>query len=666
MAALTSFIFLTALPLWPSSSASLSSSHADLPVDIQPVPMSPPPKPVIVPRRSSRPSNKVTSRTVMHVPHATASPVAPPYMATGEILPVNAAVSTPTRVTVIPRALSRPSSKKDIQLRNPLSKMNTNVVIHKHRLQSSTVNADVPPWAPFVPSSEASLPIVQKGSSSSLMTNGATSPCTYAMTFQHTTAIRRQSSLQHLTNGTDLSCFLPATTSAEVSGFNNALSPPARKSKIFTRLFSTLFPPTAPVFYHASGKVHPFDKAQPLGILPRQPRYALPSDQSRTSVCPPSCACYGHPATLNCQTRGLQTFPTTIPPHASRLLLQNNAITTLGHRTNVVHSAATSLLLFSNNLTIIEPSAFEAYSRLLELDLGANPSLRWIPPGAFSGLRALHSLHLYRCGLQELPDGVFLGLNKLQYLYLQHNELRYLQDDVFLGLPSLTHLFLHSNHLVGLAPRSFSGVPRLDTLLLHDNRLRSLRGALFANSPQLASLFLFDNHLAEISGSTLRHLGSLRYLRLGGNAWACDCRALPLWSWLRAFEGSASRAECAGPGTFTGRVLSELPPTTFLACPGLHAGPQSSGLAGPLASAVGSPLPPSATPCISQALPQSPSHPSGGQAQVVKQGGASPCPTQWHPSLAGAGLQRGIGARWLAPRANAIITMAVLAAFLVT
>ncbi|XP_078278805.1 reticulon-4 receptor-like 1 isoform X2 [Rhinoraja longicauda] len=268
--------------------------------------------------------------------------------------------------------------------------------------------------------------------------------------------------------------------------------------------------------------------------------------------------------TVTCQSHGFTTIPEGIPANSERIFLQNNRITLL-LRNNFSPSTVT-LWLYSNNITFIDPEAFQGFSLLEELDLGDNRHLRFLDAETFSGLEKLHSLHLYSCGLTFLPNGIFEGLHNLQYLYLQDNHIEYLQDDLFLELVNLTQLFLHGNKLLSLSQNTFRGLVNLDRLLLHQNRLHWVNKQAFHDLRRLTILYLFNNSLSLLPGECLAELGSLQYLRLNGNPWECSCKARSLWEWLQRFSGSSSSVVCDSPRDVQGKDLKVLSARLFKNC----------------------------------------------------------------------------------------------------
>ncbi|KAL0994829.1 hypothetical protein UPYG_G00127690 [Umbra pygmaea] len=283
-----------------------------------------------------------------------------------------------------------------------------------------------------------------------------------------------------------------------------------------------------------------------------------------SSSCPRDCICYTAPSTVSCQAHNFLSVPEEIPAQSERVFLQNNKIQRLlrGH----FSPTTTMLWLYSNNISYIQATTFHGFTLLEELDLGDNRHLRALASDTFQGLSRLHALHLYHCGLLSLPPGIFEGLSSLQYLYLQDNQLEFLEDDLFVDLLNLSHLFLHGNKLWSLHQNTFRGLGVLDRLLLHKNRLQWVHRLAFHDLRRLTTLYLFNNSLTELSGSCLALLPALEYLRLNDNPWECDCKALPLWDWLRRFKGSTSSLGCVSPPELQGRDLKGLKKEDLPSC----------------------------------------------------------------------------------------------------
>ncbi|XP_041038043.1 reticulon-4 receptor-like 2 [Carcharodon carcharias] len=272
-----------------------------------------------------------------------------------------------------------------------------------------------------------------------------------------------------------------------------------------------------------------------------------------TSPCPLLCTCYQAPLTVSCQSRGLGRVPEPLPAAGARLFLQNNLIVELGPGS--FPSNVSLLWLHSNSISRVRPGALRGLARLEELDLGDNPQLRALEPGTFAGLSRLRTLRLHRCGLALLPLGLFAGLRGLRYLYLQDNRIPGLRPGLFSDLSRLSHLFLHGNRLRRLQAGAFGGLRGLDRLLLHRNLIGLVQAGAFGGLRGLDTLFLSHNRLARLPGPALLPLPSLRFLRLDGNPWACDCRARGLRGWFGAYPGASSALTCSSPPGRKGRDL---------------------------------------------------------------------------------------------------------------
>ncbi|CAD7674013.1 unnamed protein product [Nyctereutes procyonoides] len=283
--------------------------------------------------------------------------------------------------------------------------------------------------------------------------------------------------------------------------------------------------------------------------------------------CPGACVCYNEPkVTTSCPQQGLQAVPADIPASSQRVFLHGNRIVHVPAAGFRACRNLTILWLHSNALARIDAAAFTGLALLEQLDLSDNAQLRAVDPATFRGLSRLHTLHLDRCGLRELGPGLFRGLAALQYLYLQDNGLQALPDDAFRDLGNLTHLFLHGNRIPSVPERAFRGLHSLDRLLLHQNRVARVHPHAFRDLGRLMTLYLFANNLSALPAEVLAPLRALQYLRLNDNPWVCDCRARPLWAWLRQFRGSSSELPCSLPPRLAGRDLKRLAATDLEGC----------------------------------------------------------------------------------------------------
>ena len=144
-------------------------------------------------------------------------------------------------------------------------------------------------------------------------------------------------------------------------------------------------------------------------------------------------------------------------------------------------------------ITKLKANLFQNLSNCENLILDGN-QITEIEPGAFNGLVKLKKLHLNRNQL-ILKPAIFNGLAKLKELRLEQNELESLEPETFSGLSSLTHLSLDRNKLTFLEPGIFSGLSSLTSLSLDDNKLTTIDAGPFKDLPRPLSLSLRDNPL---------------------------------------------------------------------------------------------------------------------------------------------------------------------------
>ncbi len=132
---------------------------------------------------------------------------------------------------------------------------------------------------------------------------------------------------------------------------------------------------------------------------------------------------------------GLTEIPKDILPHAKRVVLDHNQITSLS------------------------PGDLITLGNCYNLELRYN-LISTINPGTFTGLNSLHKLNLESNKLTTIPSGTFIGLHSLERLDLDQNQLSSLEKDSFSGLYSLQELNLALNMFTTLLPEPFLNLPR--------------------------------------------------------------------------------------------------------------------------------------------------------------------------------------------------------------
>ncbi|XP_017866873.1 PREDICTED: protein slit isoform X1 [Drosophila arizonae] len=148
-------------------------------------------------------------------------------------------------------------------------------------------------------------------------------------------------------------------------------------------------------------------------------RMKLSGECRMDSDCPSMCQCEG--TTVDCAGRGLKEIPRDIPLHTTELLLNDNELGRInsdGLFGRLPHLV--KLELKRNQLTGIEPNAFEGASRIQDLQLGEN-KIKEISNKMFLGLHQLKTLNLYDNQISCVMPGSFEHLNSLTSLNLASN-----------------------------------------------------------------------------------------------------------------------------------------------------------------------------------------------------------------------------------------------------
>ncbi|XP_060705264.1 chondroadherin-like [Hemiscyllium ocellatum] len=341
---------------------------------------------------------------------------------------------------------------------------------------------------------------------------------------------------------------------------------------------------------------------------------------SAPNQCPQGCTCihYHH---ASCVNFSLSDLPIELPKATVRLTLNSGQMPVIPRDSFLNNFNLKALQLRNSNIQQISPGAFKGLSKLRTLHVVGNnietlqtssfgniTGLRLlslqhnlianIMPGAFSSLRRVISLDLSYNNLAVLMDQTFIGLRALLWLHLGNNRIAVISSKAFEDNRSLRLLSLESNRLTAVPTKAMDSFSRLSSLSLSDNIIPRLSSGTFGPGLRyLESLHLDNTSLAEISSgafSMFRNLKvlsmrsnrlvtlsfskdfeSIRWLRLGGNPWKCDCGL----RWLRDMllrQNAKDQVKCISPSAQTGKLLVKVE-LQYLTCPyNLYASTTSS------------------------------------------------------------------------------------------
>ncbi|KAL1131266.1 hypothetical protein AAG570_010884 [Ranatra chinensis] len=224
-----------------------------------------------------------------------------------------------------------------------------------------------------------------------------------------------------------------------------------------------------------------------------------------------------------------------------KILLQENAISSMADRAfvgliSLQHLNASSnrlvalppelfqstrnlreIFLHNNSISVLAPGLLEGLDQLLVLDLSFNElTSAWVNRDTFSGLVRLVILNLGHNQLTKVDSHVFQDLYSLQILNLEHNEIEFIAEGAFMALSNLHALTLSKNKIATVESYHFAGLYVLNQLFLDHNMITNIDRQAFENCSNLHDLGLSGNSLTRIPDSIIK-LKFLKTLDLGDN-----------------------------------------------------------------------------------------------------------------------------------------------------
>lgn len=235
--------------------------------------------------------------------------------------------------------------------------------------------------------------------------------------------------------------------------------------------------------------------------------------------CPKDCFCGPHSKNVQCANKNFENIPEEIPPDTMELNLNENTF----HDTDLARRN-------------------------------------------FTKLQELQNLYLSGCGIETIAVDTFADLTNLSWLDLSKNKIRFVADFTFRGL-HLKHLFINDNLGIQFSIGAFAGLTT-QGLYLHNCGLNKLPVDLMTPlNGSLKTLWIHKNNFEAFSHKWLYFFQRLAHVRLGGNAFHCNCEIQWLYSFFQQSKVSLFAAgddpQCASPPPVSGKSFQELSEADF-------------------------------------------------------------------------------------------------------
>ena len=174
--------------------------------------------------------------------------------------------------------------------------------------------------------------------------------------------------------------------------------------------------------------------------------------------------------------------------------------------------------------------------------------------------------------ISHMEPQTFYFLDSLQKLYLNDNNISSMDVGLLTHVSNLTELDFRGNHLSesGLLHDILRPLPKLRIIDISSNEFTDMKNTTmpFINSHELVSIKLGNNQLRFLSPYLFTSLKKLETVDFSGNPLHCDCKLLPLQSWVHKtsikIKGKDSSGyKCTSPGYRNGKSLFVFTVRTF-------------------------------------------------------------------------------------------------------